>query len=48
MHLIFQDPEVFDVVWGRAIRTVPVDGEPPDITIIKRKIAMCVIYRPPL
>ena len=37
MHLIFQGAEVFDVVLGRAIRTVPSDGELPGATI-KRKI----------
>ena len=51
MQLIFQDAEVYDVVLGRAIRTVPVDGEPPGVTL-KREIynecnlqAFSLIYR---
>ena len=51
MKLIFQDAEVSDVVLGRAIRTVPVDGEPPGVTINREIYDECnlqafsLIYR---
>ena len=51
MKLIFQDAEVSDVVSGRAIQTVPVDGEPLGGTIKREYIYECnlqtlsLIYR---